>query len=242
METIIWSTLAAFAALFLWEYCVLDLETIWRPSFPLERTADFLSAVFTRIGRFLAYISSFYQYVKWEKLLRAGSNLLAPMLEILLSWLYIIQGYTQYAIDAALSVKMLNLGLLTLCCVAVGFCLYFVPDEWVKAFKTAASELFSKVRGRFAFLFSEPVVQEGHALNPIFIVGTNLPVAKSLSANVNYQGKSYSARVTHVDVPIEENTFRVGTNLYVKPNTFVDINFNGRIYKAEMVHFDVLDL
>lgn len=242
MESIIWLLLSAIAALFTWEYCVLDVETIWRPSFPLERTADFLSVVFMRVGRFLAYVSSFYQYIKWEKLLRTGNNLLAPLLEILLSWLYIIQGYTQYAIDTALSIKMLNLGLLTLCCVVIAFCAYFVPEQWAKAFKDAATDLYSKVRGRFDFLFSTRAMKENLKLNPVFIVGTNLRAARGASAFVTYKGENYCARVTHVDVPIEKNTFRVGTNLHVEPNATVKVNFQDRCYDAELVHFDIPDL
>ena len=89
--------LAVSLVAFVWEYSVLDMRTDWRPSYALEKAASAIRTTFERLGEWAAWISSFYTYIKWEKLLETGHRLFKPIVEILAGPYFFCKGYAEYA-------------------------------------------------------------------------------------------------------------------------------------------------
>ena len=112
---------------FVWEYAVVDIDTNIRPSTLLTFIADNITAACERLGTVLAWLSSFYTYIAWDKLSRTVERLLKPVWSITMSWLYVAWGYLSYIRESEINPTPVWIGTVTLCvllCGAVGYTRY----------------------------------------------------------------------------------------------------------------------
>jgi len=110
---------------FIWEYLLIEVNTIWRPSVPLSSISNLLIDMFTVIGKVLAWISSFYTYIEWSRLYRTLHVLCTPIFNIVFSWLYILSGYYDYVYSLSLNILSVEFGSLTLLTLCVSSLWYF---------------------------------------------------------------------------------------------------------------------
>ncbi len=92
-----------FGSLFLWQYLALRLETLnkynlYRPSLLLNSIACILQDIFYGIGKWIAYISSFYEYLGFRDMIKALQELFKPCIEIILSVFHLFKGYLETAL------------------------------------------------------------------------------------------------------------------------------------------------
>lgn len=109
---------------FVWEYAVVDIDTNIRPSVLLTFIADNVTAACERLGTVLAWLSSFYTYIAWDKLNRTVERLFKPTWSIAMSWMYVAWGYLSYIHESEINPTVVWIGTVTLCallCGAVGY-------------------------------------------------------------------------------------------------------------------------
>lgn len=112
---------------FVWEYAVVDIDTNIRPSVLLTFIADNVTAACERLGTMLAWLSSFYTYIAWDKLSRTVERLFTPIWSIAMSWLYVAWGYFSYIHESEINPTVVWIGTVTLCallCGAIGYTRY----------------------------------------------------------------------------------------------------------------------
>lgn len=112
---------------FVWEYAVVDIDTNIRPSVLLTFIADNVTAACERLGTVLAWLSSFYTYIAWEKLRRTAGRLFNPTWSITMSWLYVVWGYVSFIHESEFNPTVVWIGTVTLCallCGAIGYTRY----------------------------------------------------------------------------------------------------------------------
>jgi hypothetical protein len=80
------------ATVFFWEHFG-RLYLFPRPSNGLKWVATTAVDAFTRIGRFLAYLSSFYTYIRLGDMVQTMSDLVIPIVKLVISPFYILYGY-----------------------------------------------------------------------------------------------------------------------------------------------------
>lgn len=68
-------------------------KTTHSPGSVLKRIKEFLQRIFRKIGKCIATLSSYLQWLKLETLADAAAHLLEPILGILLSWTHLFAGY-----------------------------------------------------------------------------------------------------------------------------------------------------
>ena len=116
-----------FLGIFLWEYFTLDLETPLKPSFFLNKIADNLVDIFKNVGRFIAWISSFYELIEWQKMKLALIQILDPTFQIIISWTNIFVGYFEFVKDYVYSLNLIFAGSITIGIIMVGIIVRFIP-------------------------------------------------------------------------------------------------------------------
>ena len=87
-----------FSALLLWQYVALRLDKltkykIVRPTIVIHYVTNHLKWVWFHIGRFFAYVSSFYIYLGFEDFIYALAQILSSIWSLLTSFFDFIQGY-----------------------------------------------------------------------------------------------------------------------------------------------------
>lgn len=82
--------------IYLWQFIARQCKWEKRPSWVLKIIADFLTDLFITIGKIVARISSLVEYVKFEMFYIPLFELLVPIYEICISWLWFFTGYYDY--------------------------------------------------------------------------------------------------------------------------------------------------
>ena len=147
ISVIVWTSFAVLLAALVWEYRVVDSDTNWRPSYPLECVASFFIEVFTRIGRAVAWVCSFYKYIEWKKMWKALCRFFGPIFDIALSWMWMFKGYAQFAYDYAIEIPLLHLGFATIVAVLFVIAWYWIPAAWWPDLPATTSRVGSGQRG-----------------------------------------------------------------------------------------------
>lgn len=130
----IYGVCLAFLALFTTEHITKQHYPTLRPSILIEFIGDHLNDLFTKIGNFLAYLSSFYTYIKLGDLYDTLVNLIDPIMNLIASPLAIIKGYFEASLEYRYPF-MIGLGTMTL----IGLCYLAYKKRNI---------LLSKIKGR----------------------------------------------------------------------------------------------
>ena len=83
----------AFLFVFSWEHFAKVNESQVKPSVYITYVASNVKYVFELLGRFVAKISSFLTYIRFEEMLETLKELLKSMIELITSPVYFLKGY-----------------------------------------------------------------------------------------------------------------------------------------------------
>jgi len=96
MEINYWYIAAPLIAIYVWQFIANRFDR-YRPSWVLVKIADGLTEGFQRLGRFAVYVSSFVEYVHLEMFYVPLFQLLKPLYDIAISWLWFFSSYAESA-------------------------------------------------------------------------------------------------------------------------------------------------
>ncbi len=88
---------AVFVFTFVWEYTCLEHGWPNKPSKFFKIGSEFIQEQWENLGYLFAKISALFTWIKLEKVFQALSDLLEPLVEIILSPVYFIKGYVDTA-------------------------------------------------------------------------------------------------------------------------------------------------
>lgn len=99
IQTIIYTISAIIIATIAWEHAANANKSSIKPSIPLAYTAKWCKETFLYLGRVVAKLSSFYDYLYLEKLGETIHGIAKPIIDIFTSPFWTIVGYLEYATE-----------------------------------------------------------------------------------------------------------------------------------------------
>lgn len=124
-ENKLYTFIMGFTVLFGWEHCFRLREIKYRPTIALNIITKYFSWVFSRIGGFVAHISSFLTLIEFREIKQTFSELFISWFELLTVFLYLIKGYFDESRKYISNRNLIYLGSCLL-----GICVYYVVQTY----------------------------------------------------------------------------------------------------------------
>ncbi len=84
---------------FVWEQSARQYNVRYKPSAGLTMMANGFIRLFTNVGKFFAWVSSYLKYINIDELVITAKSLLYPIFQFVSSPLHLILGYLSGALD-----------------------------------------------------------------------------------------------------------------------------------------------
>lgn len=81
----------------IWEHFALTNKLKYKPSYFINKVADCSNYLWSLVGKFIAYVGSFWVYLHLDQLVCTISSLLKSVLRLLCSFVYITYGFESIA-------------------------------------------------------------------------------------------------------------------------------------------------